>query len=64
MPFPIGVAVGGVIEMIKLGAEILEARNNGTLTQEEFDEKWGRMQAVFKANDDAWLASKQAQGQP
>ena len=63
MPFPVGVAVGGVIELIKLGVEILEAKNNGTLTQAEYDEKWARMQAHFKAADDAWLASKANQGQ-
>ena len=63
MAFPIGVAITGVIEMMKVGMEIIEARNNGTLTQEEFDAKWARMQETFRTNDDAWQASKAAQGQ-
>lgn len=64
MAFPIGIAIGGVIEAIKLGMEIVEARNNDTLTQAEFDAKWAAMQAKFKAADDAWVASKKARGQP
>ena len=63
MAFPVGAAITGVIELMKVGMDIIEARNNGTLTQEEFDAKWARMQNTFKANDDAWLASKASQGQ-
>lgn len=63
MAFPIGVAIGGVIEMIKLGTNILEKYNNGTLTQEEFDQEWAEMQSRFKAADDRWIESKQSQGQ-
>jgi hypothetical protein len=63
MPFPIGVAVTGVIELMKIGMEIIEARNNNTLTQAEFEAQWAKMQSTFKTNDDAWLASKESQGQ-
>lgn len=64
MAFPIGIAITGVIELMKVGMDLIDKHNNGDLTQAEFDAQWAKMQATFKKNDDAWLASKARKGQP
>lgn len=63
MAFPFAIAIGGVIELIKIGTNILEKQNNGTLTQAEFDAEWAKMQANLKNANDKWEASKRQRGQ-
>lgn len=63
MAFPFALAIPAIMEIVKIGQSILDKRNNGTLTQEEFDAEWAKMQSTFRKNDDAWLASKDQQGQ-
>lgn len=62
MAFPFAIAIGGVIELIKIGTDIIEKQNNGTLTQAEFNADWAKMQARLKAANDKWEASKRSQG--
>ena len=63
MAFPFAIGITAVMEIVKLGQSLIDKRNNGTLTQEEFDTQWEKMQSTFKKNDDAWLESKRQQGQ-
>lgn len=61
MPIPALVAVGiqALPEIIRLGQELWDSYQNGTLTQEEYNEKWAAMQSKVIAAEAKWDAAGQ-----
>lgn len=59
MPIPAAVALGiqALPEIIRLGQELWDSYQNGTLTQEEYNEKWAKMQGHVIAAEARWEAA-------
>lgn len=55
----IPIAISGAIELIKLGADLLNTWKSNPEDQAAMDAKWAEMQAKFNDAKAAWEASKQ-----
>jgi len=51
------IALQSLPEILRLGQELWDSYNNGTMTQEEFNAKWGAMQSRVLAAEAKWEAA-------